>query len=315
MTIKMETIIFGGGCFWCTEAVFRELQGVVSVIPGYAGGTVEDPTYTQVSSGTTGHAEVIKIEFKPSDIGIRDLLTVFFATHDPTTQNRQGNDQGPQYRSIILYTTDSQKQEAEKLIKEVNDSLRGTQVVTELKPLEKFYPAENYHMEYYQKNPETAYCELVIEPKIKLVRNRFKELIQSSKDSIGNPSATCTKKDKELSPELRHVARKKGTEAPFSGKYWNLHEQGMYQCAICGTELFSSDTKFDSGTGWPSFSNPTNLKNITLRKDDTDGMTRTEVRCKKCGAHLGHVFDDGPKYQGGKRYCINSICLKFKKEK
>lgn len=121
------------------------------------------------------------------------------------------------------------------------------------------------------------------------------------------------KKDQDLSEELYHVAREKGTEAPFTGKYWDSHERGMYKCAICGTELFSSETKFDSGTGWPSFTDPINLKNIELRVDDSHGMVRTEVRCKKCGAHLGHVFSDGPADKGGKRYCINSVCLDLQK--
>ena len=122
------------------------------------------------------------------------------------------------------------------------------------------------------------------------------------------------KKDEELSPELRRVAREGGTEAPFTGKYWNEHTKGMYKCAICGTELFSSDTKFDSGTGWPSFTEPANLKNIDLKEDGTYGMHRTEVVCKNCGAHLGHVFDDGPAEKGGKRYCINSVCLDLEKK-
>lgn len=122
------------------------------------------------------------------------------------------------------------------------------------------------------------------------------------------------KTDDQLSPELRHVAREGGTEAPFTGAYVNNHEKGMYKCAICGTELFSSDTKFDSGTGWPSFSNPANLEHVVLKEDDTLGMHRTEVVCKTCGAHLGHVFDDGPQEAGGKRYCINSVCLEFDKK-
>jgi len=123
------------------------------------------------------------------------------------------------------------------------------------------------------------------------------------------------KKDNELSPELRHVAREGGTEAPFTGQYWNEHTEGMYTCAVCGTELFSSDTKFDSGTGWPSFSEPANLKHVELKEDLSGGIRRTEVVCKNCGAHLGHVFDDGPKDKGGKRHCINSVCLLLKKRK
>ncbi len=123
-----------------------------------------------------------------------------------------------------------------------------------------------------------------------------------------------TKKDEELSPELYHVAREKGTEAPFIGKYWDNHESGMYKCAVCGIELFSSDTKFDSGTGWPSFTQPANLQNVELHEDNSLGMKRMEIVCKNCGAHLGHLFDDGPKEKGGKRYCINSVCLDLEKE-
>jgi peptide-methionine (R)-S-oxide reductase len=122
------------------------------------------------------------------------------------------------------------------------------------------------------------------------------------------------KSDKELPEELRRVAREKGTEAPFTGKYWNSHEQGMYKCAVCGAELFSSDTKFDSGTGWPSFTEPANLEHVEIKEDASYGMSRTEVLCKNCGAHLGHVFDDGPKEKGGKRYCINSVCLELEKK-
>lgn len=122
------------------------------------------------------------------------------------------------------------------------------------------------------------------------------------------------KKDNELSPELYHVAREKGTEAPFTGAYWDAHEKGMYVCAVCGSELFSSDTKFDSGTGWPSFTEPANLEHVVLRDDISGGVKRTEVVCKKCGAHLGHVFDDGPTDKGGKRYCINSVCLALQKK-
>ena len=121
------------------------------------------------------------------------------------------------------------------------------------------------------------------------------------------------KKDEELSKELREVARLGGTEAPFSGEYWDSHEKGMYKCAVCGTELFSSDTKFDSGTGWPSFTEPANLVNVELKEDNKLGILRTEVTCKNCGAHLGHVFDDGPANRGGKRYCINSVCLNLEK--
>ncbi len=164
-----ETAVFGGGCFWCTEAVFSELKGVESVVPGYAGGNPTadggNPSYEQVSTGTTGHAEAIKIVFDPNIVSYRDLLEVFFAVHDPTTPNRQGQDIGTQYRSVILYTTEEQKTAAEKFIQ--------PGFVTEIKPLEKFFEAEGYHMEYYKSNPTKPYCELVISPKLAKFRLQF----------------------------------------------------------------------------------------------------------------------------------------------
>ena len=180
MNPKSEIAIFGGGCFWCTEAVFTELRGVISVMPGYAGGVISNPTYKQVCSGNTGHAEVIKIEFDPSQISYTNLLTVFFATHDPTTPNQQGGDVGTQYRSIILYTNENQKSDAEKFIKKVNESAsEGKPIVTEIKPLEKFYEAEDYHKDFYQKNPSQPYCQIVINPKLQKLEKQFSALLKS----------------------------------------------------------------------------------------------------------------------------------------
>jgi len=180
MERETEVAVFGGGCFWCTEAVFDRLRGVVSVMPGYAGGSVENPTYEQVCTGRTGHAEVIRIEFDPGRIRYNDLLTVFFATHDPTTLNRQGNDAGTQYRSIVLYADEEQKREAEKFIEELNRSLpQGRPVVTEVKPLGEFYEAEEYHRKYYENNPYQPYCQVIISPKLHKVHERFAELLKS----------------------------------------------------------------------------------------------------------------------------------------
>jgi peptide-methionine (S)-S-oxide reductase len=176
MDSQKETAVFGGGCFWCTEAVFQDLKGVTSVMSGYAGGTTSNPTYESVSSGSTGHAEVIKIEFDPADITFHDLLTVFFATHDPTTMNRQGNDTGTQYRSIILYSNDQQKADAEKYIQELKSE--NLAVVTEVKPLGIFYPAEEYHRDYYKNNSDAPYCQVIIEPKLKKVQENFYALLK-----------------------------------------------------------------------------------------------------------------------------------------
>jgi peptide-methionine (S)-S-oxide reductase len=174
-----EVAVFGGGCFWCTEAVFKMLKGVTAVDSGYAGGTKPNPTYENVSSGQTGHAEVIRIEFDPSVIDYRKLLTVFFATHDPTTPNRQGADIGSQYRSIVLYETEAQKRSAEQYIAELNASSNtGAPIVTEVKPLSKFYPAEEYHRDYYAKNKGQAYCEVVINPKLKKAQKEFADLMR-----------------------------------------------------------------------------------------------------------------------------------------
>ncbi len=173
-----DAAVFGGGCFWCTEAVFKSLKGVLSVLPGYAGGETKNPTYSEVSSGRTGHAEVIKIEFDSNLISYENLLTVFFATHDPTTLNRQGADVGTQYRSVIFYTTEEQKEQTEKFINEINNSSKeGSPIVTEVKPLERFYEAENYHKDYFANNPGNPYCELVINPKLEKVKQKFSELI------------------------------------------------------------------------------------------------------------------------------------------
>lgn len=182
MNKKTETAIFGGGCFWCTEAIFENLKGVISVTPGYAGGAKSNPTYEEVSSGKTGHAEVIKIEFDPEQITYENLLTVFFAVHDPTTINRQGDDVGVQYRSIILHTDEEQKKQAENFIKRLNES-EGGRVVTEVKPLEKFYKAEDYHHHYYQKNKNQPYCQIVINPKLQMLRKNFDNLLKSHNKS------------------------------------------------------------------------------------------------------------------------------------
>ena len=175
----MKTAVFGGGCFWCTEAIFQMLKGVSKVESGYAGGKTENPSYEKVSSGTTGHAEVIRVIYDPAVITYEDLLTVFFGSHDPTTPNRQGADVGEQYRSIILYESEEDKQTAERVAKEIQESLKdGTHVVTQIVPLGEFFKAEDYHQEYFKSNTSAPYCQIVIEPKIEKVKKRFAELVK-----------------------------------------------------------------------------------------------------------------------------------------
>jgi peptide-methionine (S)-S-oxide reductase len=181
MDQRTEIAVFGGGCFWCTEAVFGQLRGVVSVMPGYAGGTIANPTYEQVCTGQTGHAEVTRVEYNPTQITYQDLLVVFFATHDPTSLNRQGADVGTEYRSVIFYTTDDQKRDAEAMIDQLNNSDPvGKRIVTEVVPLKAFYEAEDYHQEYYRNNSLAPYCQIVIDPKLRKLHKQFSALLKSS---------------------------------------------------------------------------------------------------------------------------------------
>jgi peptide-methionine (S)-S-oxide reductase len=181
MNQKTETAVFGSGCFWCTEAVFSELKGVTSAIPGYAGGTAPKPSYMQVCSGTTGHAEVIKIEYDPKVISFDDLLEVFFHVHDPTTLNRQGNDTGEQYRSIVLYRNRGQKEAAEKYISKLTASGEFDHpIVTQVRPLTEFYEAEDYHQRYYAGNASQPYCQVVITPKMAKFRAKFRDSLKSA---------------------------------------------------------------------------------------------------------------------------------------
>jgi peptide-methionine (S)-S-oxide reductase len=170
--------VFGGGCFWCTEAVFKMMRGVSSVLPGYAGGTVANPTYAQVSEGTTGHAEVVQIEYDPTLVSYKNLLTVFFGSHDSTTLNQQGADIGTQYRSVIFYTTPEQEAEAESFIKDMNESnSAGAPVITQVEPLDTFYVAEDYHKDYYTNHQNAGYCQVVINPKLEKVQKQFADLL------------------------------------------------------------------------------------------------------------------------------------------
>jgi peptide-methionine (S)-S-oxide reductase len=176
--MKTEIAVFGGGCFWCTEAVFKILKGVTGVMPGYAGGKTENPTYESVSEGNTGHAEVIEVRFNPDVVSYEDLLTVFFGSHDPSTKNRQGADVGTQYRSIILYMSEAQKIAALQMIAEINASnTKGDPVVTEVAPLIRFYGAEEYHIDYFSRNKNAGYCQLVINPKLEKVQEKFYKLL------------------------------------------------------------------------------------------------------------------------------------------
>ena len=176
---NIKTIVLGSGCFWCSEAEFKQLRGIVSVLPGYAGGTVEHPSYEQVCTGETGHAEVVKVDFDPAQISLEDLLAVFFATHDPTSLNKQGNDAGEQYRSVIFYTDDAQRHVIENFVENLTEEkLFDKPIVTDIAPLSNFYEAEDYHHDYYVKNPDKTYCQAIINPKLKKLREKFANLLK-----------------------------------------------------------------------------------------------------------------------------------------
>lgn len=321
---NLKTAVFAGGCFWCVEAVFEEIDGVKDVTSGYAGGKAETANYPAVCTGLTGHAESVQITYDPAKVSYEKLLSIHFATHDPTTKNRQGADVGTQYRSAIFYSNDTEKQQAADMIARLNktDAFKGRPIVTTLEPLTKFYPAEQYHQNYVCQNPFNPYVAHVAMPKVEKVRHLFKDDLKkkesekmSDEKKAGEPTSKVEHTEEEwkklLTPEQYYVLREKGTERPFVNKFDEHFEPGTYVCAACGAELFSSDTKFNSGCGWPAFYAAKAGDRVKLHRDTSAFMIRTEVTCARCGGHLGHIFDDAPQTPTGQRYCINSVSLKF----
>lgn len=302
MNNETETIYFAGGCFWGTEHFMRQIEGVTATETGYANSVTPYPSYKEVCTGRTGAAETVKVDYDPAKVTPEFLIELYLMTVDPTSVNKQGNDVGTQYRTGIYYTTELQKLEAEKALAALSREYVKP-IAIELKPIENFYPAEDYHQDYLENNPG-GYCH--IDPRLFEVARKAK--MKKTAD-YSAPSDSVLRN--RLTPMQYEVTQNAATEPPFRNEYWDNHRKGLYVDITTGEPLFVSTDKFDSGCGWPSFSRPLPGASVVEKEDRSHGMVRTEVRSGKGDTHLGHVFNDGPKESGGLRYCINSASLRF----
>lgn len=298
---KLELATFAGGCFWCMVKPFTSLPGVVKVVSGYTGGHKENPTYKEVCDDTTGHREAVQVTFDPTESSYSDLLDVFWRQIDPTDPGGQFHDRGRSYQTAIFYHDEEQRRLAKESKQELEQSRRfGAPIVTEILSAQAFYPAEQYHQDYYKLHP--AHYERY---RAGSGRAAFVE------EHWSRPEAEAADLRARLTPLQYEVTQNSATEPSFHNEYWDNKRDGIYVDVVSGKPLFSSKDKYDSGCGWPSFTRPFEDESVKEDLDTSHGMMRTEVRSSEADSHLGHVFKDGPAEKGGRRYCINSAALRF----
>lgn len=337
-----EKVVMAGGCFWCTESEYNHVEGVISAVSGYTDvmGNYKEgsgPSYADVSSEAVKARESVLVVFDPKKITFDKILELYFRHIDPTDAGGQFSDRGYQYTPAIYYTSELQKNDIDLLINKITETKKFSKpVVVAVLPYKNFYPAEEYHQDYKDKNPVRYNLYREGSGRNTFIKNNWSDTSSYMKELFGGTSATILKKPmntntnisigsawnnftqeqkaaklKTLTPLQFNVTQKAGTEQPFQNEYQANHDKGIYVDIVSGEPLFLSSDKYDSGTGWPSFVKPINNAFITLHVDNGIFSTRTEVRSKIADSHLGHVFDDGPSDQGGKRYCLNSAALRF----